>query len=102
MRRHLALLLLVTIVAVVIGVFVSGGVAFGQASGPGGRDVVQGIYEDNHVLSVLPQALPAYVAGFFGLILLGKFLGFYEMGTVSTMVLLTIIGVIVYKFYLPR
>ncbi len=107
MRRHLALLLLVTVAGLWIAFLATGGTAMGQ-SAPGGNeksnvrqivDLRKGIYEESHILGQIPRALPAYVAGGLAIILLAHFLGFFEMGLVSILVLLAAIGGIVYKFY---
>ncbi len=62
-------------------------------------DLRKGIYDESHILDQFPRALPAYVAGFFGILLVGGLFGFYEMSGLTAFVLIAAIGGIVYKFY---
>jgi|GEM_PF-2612869 len=64
-------------------------------------DLRKGIYDESHILSQLPHALPAYAAGFCAVLLLAGAVGFYEMGRATAFVLVLAIGGIVYKFYWP-
>ncbi len=100
-RRHLALFLFLVVVGVAILGFVVGGVALGQST-DNPLDLRKGFYEPSHILSQIPDALPSYIAGACAFLLLGKFLGFYEMGGLTQTILLAIIGGIVYRYYLPR
>lgn len=100
MRRHVGLVLLIAVGAATVSL-ATGGIAVGQQAGS--RDMLdlrQGVYEQN-TFAEIPHALPAYVAGFCGLVLGGYLLGFYEMGPISILGLLVAIGGIVYKFYWP-
>jgi hypothetical protein len=91
------------VVGVAIFGFAVGGVALGQSTDQQNPlDLRKGFYEPSHILSQIPDALPSYIAGACAFLLLGKFLGFYEMGGLTQTILIAIIGGIVYKFYFPR
>jgi hypothetical protein len=77
--------------------------ALGQAPGNGSlRDLRPDIYSGDAILSTVTHALPAFAIGALTFILVMHFLGFFEMGLFSALVLLAAIGGIVWKFYWPR
>jgi hypothetical protein len=99
-RLHLApFFFLVVIIGAILGCVLCG-VALGQSS-DNPLDLRKGFYEPSHILSQLPDALPSYIAGACAFLLLGKYLGFYEMAGLTQTILLAIIGGIIYRYYLP-
>jgi hypothetical protein len=91
----------VAIVVIAAAVLATGGIAVAQQATGGGssQDVRPDIYNGDDILSTVTHALPAFIAVALALILLMRFLGVFEMGFVSVLLVLAAIGTIVWKYY---
>jgi hypothetical protein len=109
MMGHYRVLLVFTVVAgLVCAGLVVGGPAAGQQA-PGQTPSLfqqllqtrEGVYDQSHVLSAVPHAIPGYVAGFLGVILVASLVGFFEMSPITMLLMVAAIGGIVVTFYSP-
>jgi hypothetical protein len=108
MGHYRVLLVFTVITGLVCAGLVAGGPAAGQQA-PGKSPSLfqqllqtrEGVYDQSHVLSAIPHAIPGYVAGFLSVILVASLVGFFEMGAITMLLIAAAIGGIIVTFYPP-